>query len=610
MTVASAAPTVKSFPSPSSLPVPEGAEGWEKLYPYYLTFDNDAGSDDEKFWFCDSQHWPTAYKPFETIGGEFAVKCLGQYNTRHLLIPPANGIEFKIHLGYLYMSPVPVPEDQIPGRVPEFERRVGHYFQNWDSLLAQWKEKVLSTIREMETLEFSPLPDMVPFDDIVSGKAKDGSEVLLENYDRLIQLCYQNWQYHFEFLNLGYLAYLDFFNFAKEVFPGIPDQAIAKMVQGVDMELFRPDDELKKLATLAVELGLQSAFADTDDVDGTLGAVGALPGGDQWVAAYQAAQDPWFNFTVGNGFYGHDKYWIEHQEIPLSYIKDYIRRVDAGQDILRPVEQLIAERDRIIEEYRSLLDGDNLATFDGKRGLAATAYPYVENHNFYIEHWTMGVFWRKVRELSRVFVGAGFWGEQGDLLYLNRNEVRDALFDLITGWAVGVPAIGPAYWPAEIERRRKIVDALDSQRPAPALNTPPPQITEPFTQMLWGITTEQVQQWLADDDGDDTGVTGMAASPGVAEGRARVVFHADQLGEVQDGEILVATITAPSWGPIFGKIKATVTDIGGMMSHAAIVCREYGLPAVTGTGNGSTTIQTGQLIRVDGNTGRVEILED
>lgn len=609
MTVDSTAPTVKSFPRPSSLPVPAGAEGWEALYPYYLTFKNSAESDDQKFWFCDSQHWPTAYKPFETIGGEFAVKCLGQYNTRHLLIPPANGIEFKIHLGYLYMSPVPVAPEDIPARVPEFERRVGHYFQNWDSLLAQWKDKVLATIREMEDLSFSSLPDMVLFDDIVSGKAQDGTEVLLDGYDRLIQLCYQNWQYHFEFLNLGYLAYLDFFTFAKEVFPGIPDQAIAKMVQGVDMELFRPDDELKKLAMLAVELKLQSAFADTDQVDATLAAIGAMAGGDQWLAAYKEAQDPWFNFTVGNGFYGTDKYWIEHQEIPLSYIKDYIRRVEDGQKILRPIEQLIAERDRIIAEYRDLLDGENLATFDAKRGLAATAYPYVENHNFYIEHWTMGVFWRKVRELSRVFVAAGFWGDVDDLLYLNRNEVRDALFDLVTGWAVGVPAIGPTYWPSEIERRRGIVAALQTQRPAPALNTPPEQITEPFTQMLWGITTEQVESWLSDDEGEEAGVKGMAASPGVAEGRARVVYHADQLGEVQEGEILVATITAPSWGPIFGKIKATVTDIGGMMSHAAIVCREYGLPAVTGTGNGSITIVTGQLIRVDGNTGRVEILE-
>ncbi|UOY02352.1 hypothetical protein [Blastococcus sp. PRF04-17] len=116
-------PTLKSFPKPSQLPVPAGAEGWEQLYPYNLVFGNLSGAEDEKFWFCDSQHWPTVFKPFETIGGEFAVKCLGQYNTRHLLIPPANGIEFKIHLGYLYMSPVPVPEDQIAARVPEFERR-------------------------------------------------------------------------------------------------------------------------------------------------------------------------------------------------------------------------------------------------------------------------------------------------------------------------------------------------------------------------------------------------------------------------------------------------------------------------------------------------------
>jgi pyruvate,water dikinase len=223
----------------------------------------------------------------------------------------------------------------------------------------------------------------------------------------------------------------------------------------------------------------------------------------------------------------------------------------------------------------------------------------------------MGVFWRKVRELARVFTEAGFWADPADMLYLNRNEVRDAIFDLVTGWAVGAESTGPHYWPAEIERRRGIIDALSTRRPQPALNTPPAQITEPFTMMLYGITTEQVQQWLAGDEaGDDGAITGMAASPGVVEGPARVITSADQLGEVEEGEILVATITAPSWGPIFGKIKATVTDIGGMMSHAAIVCREYGLPAVTGTGSASTTIRTGQLIRVDGNAGRVEILQD
>jgi pyruvate,water dikinase len=87
-----------------------------------------------------------------------------------------------------------------------------------------------------------------------------------------------------------------------------------------------------------------------------------------------------------------------------------------------------------------------------------------------------------------------------------------------------------------------------------------------------------------------------------------VVLAASELDTVKEGEILVCPITAPSWGPVFGKIRATVCDIGGIMSHAAIICREYGLPAVVGTGTGTKRIRTGDRIRVDANTGVVTIL--
>ena len=82
------------FPSPYDLPPPSGAEDWKGLYPYYLTFkDKLRGEEDAKFWFCDAQHWPSPFKPFDAITVEFAVKCLGQYNTRHYMVPPANGVE-------------------------------------------------------------------------------------------------------------------------------------------------------------------------------------------------------------------------------------------------------------------------------------------------------------------------------------------------------------------------------------------------------------------------------------------------------------------------------------------------------------------------------------
>lgn len=598
----------KSFPSPYDLAAPAGSEGWQELYPYNLVFrDNLKEKENEKFWFCDSQHWPNVFKPFETIGVEFAVRCLGAYNTRHYIIPPANGIEFRIHNGFCYMSPVGVAPELIPARVPHFMERAGYYFQNWDKLLENWKVKVLATIEEMDGINFEVLPEMVDIEVITSGAGIDPTAKMMADYDRLIQLAYKNWEHHFEFLNLGYVAYLDFFGFCKEAFPGIPDLAIARMVMGVDSVLFRPDDELKNLAELAVELGLTQIFADGNSAQEVLDALSSHSNGAKWTAAWEKAQDPWFNYTSGNGFYGSDVYWRDNLDLPMGYISDYVVRAAKGETLHRPKAALLVERDRIAGEYSELLDGEALATFQGKLGLARTVYPYVEDHNFYIEHWTMGVFWRKVRQLSRLLRSYGFWNEPDDMLYLTRDEVRPVLFDLATGWGVGADLIGPSYWPEEIERRRKIVSALETARPQPAFNTPPAEINEPFTIMLWGITTEQVQQWLGGDD-DAVGLKGMAASPGVVEGLARVITGPAQLDQLQQGEILVAPVTSPSWGPVFGKITATVTDIGGMMSHAAIVCREYGLPAVTGTGSASIKIKTGMRLRVDGSNGTVEIL--
>jgi pyruvate,water dikinase len=141
----------------------------------------------------------------------------------------------------------------------------------------------------------------------------------------------------------------------------------------------------------------------------------------------------------------------------------------------------------------------------------------------------------------------------------------------------------------------------------------PERITEPLTIMLWGITQETVDQWLGTGtpgrDGDGV-LRGVAASPGRTRGTARVVTSPEQLHEVQTGEILVCRITAPSWAPVFSRLKAAVSDIGGIMAHTAIVSREYGLPAVVGTGFATQRIRSGQMIEVDGNDGVVRVLEE
>ena len=102
---------------------------------------------------------------------------------------------------------------------------------------------------------------------------------------------------------------------------------------------------------------------------------------------------------------------------------------------------------------------------------------------------------------------------------------------------------------------------------------------------------------------------GTCGSPGVAEGPARVIMTEDELHLVQEGDILVAASTSPSWTPVFSMIKGVVVDRGASLSHAAIVGREYGIPVVMNVFEGTNKIKSGQRIKVDANLGTVYILD-
>jgi len=596
------------FPSPFEVKTPPGAEGWQGLYPYYTVFSEDRRAEEEAaFWFQDGVHWREVLYPFDSIFMEFALKCLSQYNTRFYIIPPAMGVDYRILNGYTYLSPVGIADPAVIGsRVPHFLERAGYYFQNWEGLYAKWLVKMKALIAELDTLSFSPLPEMEDTALVTGGRGLSSSFDLMSRYDKLIELGLTGWQYHFEFLNLGYAAYLDYFGFCKQAFPDIRDQTIAKMVSGIEVDLFRPDDELKRLARAAVKLGVAGDLRSGTAAE-AIARLEKAKNGPEWLAELEKSKTPWFNFSGGTGFYHHDPVWADHLDVPFTFLRNYVAKVEAGEDLSRPLDAIRAERDRLATEYTALLSTEeDRKTFQGKLGLARTVFPYIENHNFYVEHWHHAVFWRKMRQLGKVFVSAGFTSAVDDIFYLRRDEIPVALFDMSSAWAVGTSARGPKYWPREIARRKGIADALRRWSPPPALGVPPAVVTEPFTIMLWGITTDSINTWL----GGGVGATlkGFAASPGVVEGPARVVTSAADLDQVLDGEILVCPITAPSWAPIFSRIKGAVTDVGGMMSHAAIVCREYGLPAVVGTGFATRQIKTGQMVRVDGNAGTATIL--
>ncbi len=104
-------------------------------------------------------------------------------------------------------------------------------------------------------------------------------------------------------------------------------------------------------------------------------------------------------------------------------------------------------------------------------------------------------------------------------------------------------------------------------------------------------------------------IRGLGASAGVVEGRARLVQSPEQFDEVRQGEILVCKMTNPAWVLVFTKIAGLVTDAGGALSHPAVIAREFGIPAVVGTGVATRKIADGQRVRLDGAAGIVELLD-
>lgn len=104
------------------------------------------------------------------------------------------------------------------------------------------------------------------------------------------------------------------------------------------------------------------------------------------------------------------------------------------------------------------------------------------------------------------------------------------------------------------------------------------------------------------------GITGFPGATGVVEGRVRVILTVEEGEQLQPGEILVTTVTNVGWTPLFPRAAAVVTDVGAPLSHAAIVARELGIPAVVGCGNATMRLHTGDLVRVNGMQGTVEVL--
>jgi pyruvate,water dikinase len=598
----------KGFPAPSALKVVPGTERAQAAYPYYMQF---TPADDERFWFYNSMHFPEPMSAFDMVTAEAAYCALGAATTRVHSIPTTLGIDYRIINGRVYIGGNAVTDPaEIGRRTQEFQARAFYYFEHWERLYGQWREKMLRLIKEAQELPKLELPEFEPLAHVHAGRGIASNHYLLDIYQKTLEGYFRMWHHHFEFLLLGYGAYMTLFGFCKKAFPEITDESIARMVAGIDAEIFRPDEEVRRLARRAVELGVDAQFKEGVSPDRIIGALqNAGIAGREWLKELEASRNPWFNINVGDGFYHYHRSWNDDLSMPFACIPGYIARVKAGETLVRPFEKLHAERRELIAGYRELLNSEEeRQAYDQMITLAHRVFPYVEGHKFYCEHWYTNLFFNKIREFGALLAAHQFFPDAEDVFHLTHYELESAIVDLMTSWSTASPPRGPHHWPKVVAERRAAIAAWAKQETPPALGPVPEAINDPAIVMLWGITSETLDTWLNEGSTPSNEVRGFAASSGIVEGPARIVKSVEEIGRLQQGDILVCQITNPTWAPVFQKISGAVSDIGGSMSHAAIVAREYGLPAVVGTGTATSRIKDGQRIRVDGGRGIVTIL--
>jgi pyruvate,water dikinase len=258
---------------------------------------------------------------------------------------------------------------------------------------------------------------------------------------------------------------------------------------------------------------------------------------------------------------------------------------------------LAAVRDDLDAAKAELMDGvpegegrDRLAQ---ALDLSLRMNPLTPDHHFFIDQGTNARLRLAAIAIGRKLAEAGLLDDHEDAVYLHYNELR---------MLVAAPDSVDAK--ALVSERRDERERQALIRPPEWLGTATEEaLAFPYLS-LWGFP----EKFHREPPRTVDEVVGLAASPGVVEGSARIVTSLEEFDLVQSGEILVCQMTNPAWVLLFTRIAGLVTDAGGVASHPAVVAREFGIPAVVGTSLATERIATGDRVRVNGTSGIVEIL--
>lgn len=534
-------------------------------------------------WFLDATH---SVPPWTPMMGWVWIQCCRhgmQVGAQRLSIPTVKGWDWRLHNGGGYMALLIVEDDEeIKEREVKFREQLVPFLEDYEGTWQKFIDEMIGHYDRLRAVDV----------DSVSNIG------LFEHFEDTIRVCYRMWELHMYMMYLVDGVFILFESICKELLDiddTNPD--FHKLMRGFDNKVFQVDKRLWEFSQKAKELGLAEIILNSKPGE-YLRNMESHPN-------FNVFMDEFKSFLWDNGWRG-SRYseltiplWVEDPNLPIFNIYQFLKKEgDFNLDSTR--SKLAAEREELEKQILDKVPEEQRDWFKAIMRLAQQSSSFSEEHGHYFDLWSHAMIRRACVAWGKRLASTGTIQNSDDVFFLIPDEIRMA-------------AHNPEYFDFSntVARRRAEWEKWQQNPNPPALSRVSMEeamdhlkrANDPIAIKVIGAGFPVSKPELKAD------LNGVSGSPGVVDGVARVVLTDDDLTDLQEGEILVAPSTFVSWTAIFPLLAGVVVDRGASLSHAAIVGREYGIPVVMNTFEGSTKIKTGQRIRVDGDFGVVYFLD-
>ena len=546
--------------SPKELPIPAD-------FPVRWDYDEEKSL----FWRWDNTHSPLPASPMSaSLWESLITQGIGRAAKE---LRRVGRVASKRFNGYAYTATLPgtpTHEDQEAQRLA-MEAAGASLRRRWDD---EYLPKLVRDLEYMRSLDL-----------------KSATDAQLTRYlEEFIEIQREHWYIHFLTVFPVSGATEQMADHYREIMGEAPDEEPYLLLQGIDNKSLETDRALQSLADEArVRPEVAAVFTKEPEPSGIISELAGLPQGQEFLARLDDFLSVYGYRPIGFDFVFPS--WIEDPSFVILNVKSYL--ASAPRDLAAEAKDQAAAAQRQLGVVLAKLGPDQARKrqFLEAYELVRDLWPLREDHAFYIDQGSLATLRILLAELGVRLAGRNVLSDGNDVFYLTYEELVDAMQADDNESLSDVVAVRRA----ERQRFCRVI-------PPRFLGTLPADgvidVNPEFRRMFGPVD-------LSPHDETSGVLRGAPVSRGSAVGPARLIRSPDEFGKIRPGDILVCTSTSPTWTPLFGTVRAIVSDSGGVLSHTAIVAREYGLPGVVGVRHGTSSITDGQLVTVDADNGIV-----